>query len=336
MDKRILEINKAVPITGRLHHYYPLSIIMTDKHMESWLYSNFIQLTCSKTIGKNTIDSNFLWNDAEQWLDVLQLHVKYFPGNIRGGLIDFLIAYIDSDQYVYIHLNDFYIPEKASFMRNDFPHCNLIYGYDKEQRIFYTVGYDSQGKLRTIITAFAEVADAFANCPPNQILIFQRKSSATHPRLRLSSIQMQIKDYIGSQNTSIVLKSFFNGKYNKNSYVYGLQVHDKTIEYLKVLANHKVHFDVRNMHLLLEHKSLMVQRLMFFRNNHALGEDNTEILEEALGGYQNIEQAYKNMKVLFLKCQVSSNKNGIHRIIDRIKEMCEQEERYLNKLLEIF
>jgi hypothetical protein len=336
MSKRILEINKAVPVTGRLHHFYPLSIIMTDKRMEGWLYSNFFQLTCGKTTGYQSIDLNFLWNDADQWLDVLQLHVKYFPRNIRDGLIDFLIDSIDSDKYVYISLNDFYIPEKTSFMRKDFPHCNLIYGYDKEQRIFYTVGYDSQGKLRTIISAFADVAKAFVNCPPNQILILKRKSVSKHPSVRLSTVQMQIKDYIASQNTCIVLKSPLNNRYNKNTYVYGLKVYEKTVDYLKALMDHNVGFDIRNMHVLLEHKSLMVQRLGYYRENYVLGENNMAVLEEVLGGYQNIELAYRNMKNIFLKCKVSSNKDGIHRIIVRIQEMREQEERYLNKLLKIF
>ena len=50
------------------------------------------------------------------------------------NIIEKLIMYIDRGYYIYMELNEYYIPNRPAYKNHNFYHDLLIYGYNKSNQ----------------------------------------------------------------------------------------------------------------------------------------------------------------------------------------------------------
>jgi hypothetical protein len=333
--KKILKLNEKPLIYGRLHHAYPLSIITSHEETMPWFFSNFIQLSCLKNIHpQNTLDMNFLWDDGRfylnscPWINYLDIPESFFYHCIQKNIVDFIISTIDTEGYVYLHVDEFYIPEKYSYQKRSYPHCNFIFGYNKDEKVFYTLGYDSLERFKIIQTPFSDLEKSFTNCPPDfrlDVLYFIGQGSTYDFDFDL--IRGYIQDYLSSQNSLVKFKTQTNLIYEDKNCVFGMAVYNQLKVYLSSLIEEKAELDVRNLHILWEHKVVMKERFMFMKAN--LKGDFSNYIK----CYEEIENKALIQRCKFLKYSLSKKTKEIISILKGLEEMKDAEEQLLTSFL---
>ncbi len=103
-----------------------------------------------------------------------------------------------------------------------------------------------------------------------------------------------MRDYLNGENSS---QGYTIIKNPTRNHVYGMDIYDQLITYLKRLYNHSAVSDIRPFHLLWEHKKCMVLRIEFILNNYKELAD----LEEVYNEYLIIQQTSISIRNLFFK-----------------------------------
>lgn len=88
-----------------------------------------------------------------------------------SNIVNSLIQYIDDGNYLYCTCDVYYIScWKHHFQKNHFPHMALIYGYDRQEKVFYMGDNYLDGKYSLQKIPFLEVKVAIQSYINEQIL----------------------------------------------------------------------------------------------------------------------------------------------------------------------
>ena len=139
------------PIKAYQHHAYSLGALFTlGEAAYPCFYSNYIALTTGNGIDFQRFRNNHLpvFEKHDYLLDAL---------TASGANVNVLLKYlIDSEYYIEIQADEFYVPNRRSYNRNHFIHNLLIIGFDDTERIFNTVGYTSSMHLEETDITYQE------------------------------------------------------------------------------------------------------------------------------------------------------------------------------------
>ncbi|MFR3251929.1 MAG: hypothetical protein ACLTQL_13190 [Eisenbergiella sp.] len=160
--KKELKIFKPL-LSGRLHITYPMIAFMQHKDGETFLYNSFLNIEC----WKEGYDLGLCYTtliEKENCYDLHHINIhKEYEDFLEEKKMDLISAIIDEnnkENYVYIAFDDFYLPDK---IQKHNLHINMIYGYDDDKRIFFSVGYDGEGNYRKLLIPFEAAEKAFTS-----------------------------------------------------------------------------------------------------------------------------------------------------------------------------
>ena len=325
-----LPINNP-PILGRLHITYPLIPILNHPDGISYIYNHFINVECIKDRNRNDLNYCFLSqlsrNDSS-WIFYLLDYYRNKNFALQGDLVEQLLKKIDEGWYVYIHFDDFYLKGKANYNKNHFLHVNFIYGYDIQKAEFLTVGYNYRGIYTKMNITFEEANQGYYFYDSDGVE-FMKTALNKKYKFDNKRLILQLLDYVNSENNLTSIDDFEFYGINKNDYIYGVCTYDNLIYNLKEVKNGHFYYDNRNMYVLWEHKSLMVDRICFLINKFGYG-----FLEEQKQNYFEIMEQSTIIKNLMHKWSITREELLVNKAIDLLKSLQEKEISSLNTIIE--
>ena len=158
MSEKKLPIQKP-PIHTYLHYAHDLEILLACEHYLPSFHMNFIQVNFLKNhFDKNTpnrhyMEFYYIRFAIHSWL--LREAVTFEQLTAQGYSVpEFIMNSIDSGHYIRIMVDEFYLPPKASFKERHFEHFTQVFGYNREEKIFYITGFDAAGIYGTQKVSF--------------------------------------------------------------------------------------------------------------------------------------------------------------------------------------
>lgn len=170
----------------------------------------------------------------------------------HGSFVDLVIKSLNQEQYVYVPVNEKYIPQRKCFEKEDFNHDLLIYGYSDENKEFTTCACNAYGQYRKQILPFDVVEQAFNQLDfdgADDIVLFNvRHPLENSEALLLNEAINVLKQYMHCESTFK-----FPGHY------YGMDVYNALEKLLKEEISKNL--DMRNFRLLYEQKQVIYELL---------------------------------------------------------------------------
>lgn len=322
------------PIRGRLHLTYPLAILLNYKECWDWFHSNYIQLVCQKQLTHETLNLMFYLPDAIEWrFNYIWLERKIInPKLLVRSNIDvneLIMDHIDQGYYSKIELNDYYLPNKPEYLKVNKTHLNFIYGYSNNSE-FYTLGFNKGSSYGESTITFSQLTDAYYNNHSYEHshfgdIYFFKKSERVSYEIDMNNIKEQLQDYISSRNSSKKYTVIHNAE---NEQVFGMAIYNCLLDYIDCLSKEDIHYDIRNFHILWEHKVCMIARLEYLIQKGYLVASN-----EIITQYKDIERSTLILRNLMLKFSSSKDVSILEKVKVRILDIMLKEKELILYLL---
>jgi len=267
---------------------FPLMVMECNSKSYEWIYGNFIQTCFDTAYHKAPVPFYFYIFDytISPFLEVHKINRDFLNFN-KIKILDLVKNSINNNYYIYLNLDEFYVPQRFSYKVKHFSHDCLIHGYDLEKKEIYLFGYSSKWQIESTSISFDEFELAYMNLELidtelTYINLYRCKESGQYA-LKLDMIVKQLIEYLEGINSSeqfSMLKEPFERAYGMNFYQY-------IGEYLLNCETYNIEYDIRVFHFLFEHKKIMENRIRYLLEtsrikDEALLNDWEGIAEDAL------------------------------------------------------
>ena len=346
MSKKVLPTSYPM-ITSWQWHATLFSIIGDDEKAKNWIFSNYIQLRCYNIEEIFTGDEMLLADMMpgssslkECPYLLFSLMTKEQIESYCGDIITFIKKTIDLGGYVYGVFDEAKIlcDSGADYK---FPHELFIFGYDDEAKQF-NVGDFTFGEHYSYTTvSFDDVKNGYdsISAPEDHIFkddykgrrgiyVIQKNLGDTYYELDTKYIKDTLVEYLESKDS----KNHFRMMRNRfNDTVFGVNVYDAVLKQIgKQLSAEDPDFDIRALHLLYDHKVLMMERLKYMMDKGVL-----EFNDEILNGYMEVENTMLTARNLLIKTSITGNVDCIDRFEKYLMSAKEKEIAILSKVVDL-
>jgi hypothetical protein len=290
------------------HTALPISALTGEREdNELYILNTFTQVYCRGSAAKFYAPIFTYWKFV-----VYELIRKKWFDSSKLELIDTLKHSIDNGLYVYTSVDLKYIPNRTSYMKENYKNDLLVYGYDDES--LFILGYDDKQMYVTTKVTYPDFISAFNSeiCEHVSLTIFKSRQSYVN-KIDVKLNAELITDYVNSTNTS--LKHAIYEPINPNINVWGINAFDVL---LKRLLTEGVG-DIRDFDLLYQHKRLMMDRIKALATVADIG-DTAEVYGDVL----NKSMIVKNLFVRFNKTQSAECLTSIGGVY-RDMRLCEMD-----------
>ena len=329
---KILDLG-VPPIRTFLVDAFPLTVMSAyGNDYLDWFYSNFIQIKCYKEIENSLDNIGFMYYDSigyrSPYIELQTVHQTNLR-DLNIHMHDFICKNIDSEGYVEIYLDDFYVPQRNTYLKFHFFHSSLIYGYDRENQLYYTLSYNDKGEYSPSLVSFKQFEIAYdasqefvtKSSWSDRIYIFNYADYDY--KFNKDLVKLSLKDYLNSTNQFDI----YRREYNRSiECVFGIATYGKLLSYLKILKSENIMLDYRVFYFIYEHKKIMFDRLCYMQTNK-LSDANF------VYDYQLIVDLSHTLHRNALKYFVSNNKNALDHMYELISQIYESEVIFLNKYI---
>jgi len=260
-------VRKTLPFTqplayGLQYYAFPLGILACHPQTTDWVLSNYLQVSWI-TDPDIDIDLEFYLHDfsVSPWLETLKLNRELVAAQ-AGGIIGLVRAAVQADFYVYLTLNERYVPERLAYDQDtDYMHDPLIRGVDDHADVFEIYGFDRDQTFRGSTIPQEDLAVAYHNTGTDPfyevpVTLYRFKPAGSY-RFDLRFIARTLVEYLESVNTSV----HFQAQRDPWDQVYGMATYAELENYLLGYARGEIAHNIQNLHTLWEHKRMMVARL---------------------------------------------------------------------------
>jgi hypothetical protein len=326
------------PIASFPCHAFYLSIMGNHDVCSPWIYSHYVHY--AMYFGNDFILPDYIVPHPEYhynpWFyshsQRLTRNTVFKLAPARPEFIRFLKEALSDGYYVYIHIDEYYIPGTVSYQTKRFPHAMLLYGFDDEAGCFNTAGFFKQGaanKYSFSQTTYDQLHQAFVNCETDyeylNFMHLYKLNPQGHnghvPGFETETLIRSIDDFLQSARPSSTLLDI--PPFAPVTHVaYGLNTYDRLAEAL----DNKL-FENRKYYLIWEHKQFMLKRIQYLSEQGGLGD------MEAI--YQQFKQIGTDAEVclkLLLKYAMSEDARLLHRVQLKLEQMRSSEQTALKHL----
>lgn len=313
----ILPVTDKPPITVYKNYSYPLCIISTDASESNWLCNHFGNIY----LMRNRHD--YIWLDFLEPNDGFDSALEFERINLNElegiDIISLIQNTLNEKKYVTLFLDEYYMDKTALAGKKHHLAEFFIYGYDDEKRIFYTVGFNSSeffGQLTYSYNAVIKAHDSFVNDRekfgelPVWVIWYAfskiKKKENIKENSDIKTILCELEEYASSTEMNQKLRSeIIEGR--GNIAVYGADCQNEIIKSLyEMLNNDKFYTDYRHVHLLYEHKKIVLEKMRYIEN--VTKADVSEIIDR----YKSVMKKTELAKVFFLKAIMSDNETDLY------------------------
>ena len=336
-----LSLNPTPPVDGYLNQAYPLSILSTDDAYLPWFFSNYIQLYCPEDFPPGHY--NFFMHAAYPALICPLLDIQWFNQDIiqGGNIVQFVINSLQSEYYIQLFVDEFFLPERTNFARNHFIHDLLIFGYDQEETKFDIIGYNDQGVYAPGMVSFSDLENAFNSVrllpAYNEIKFFRkfwlaRRVSDYKCSFDLTSVVEQLEDFFHGRDTSCRFR-MINSPTEMGAYrfqekdLYGRATYDSLRNYLDLLAAGECSFNPIPLHTFWQHKRCMAWRIRYMESHGLLEPRHFAVFE-------HIQKSAETLRMMVLRYSMRRDPKLLDRARDRFDQISADEQAAFEDLLQ--
>ncbi|WP_405392309.1 hypothetical protein OG596_33495 [Streptomyces sp. NBC_01102] len=270
------------PLAGGYHFYaFPLAIMGTDERAKDWILSNYIHLAHDPDPETSVPFCFYLYDYAiSPWLDVVR-NTRDWLRAMGTDPVEFCRAAVHAGYYVYLNLDDYFIPSRPGHQVRHGSHDLLICGADDERSVFTSFGYTKNDVMRRAELTFDELRQGYLSldtvpndCP--QVYLYRPDKDADYT-FNFSLVRRSFEDYLDAANVSEQF-DMFRVPWERS---YGIACYPPLQRYLTDYTEGNTEGDIRYLHILWEHKRLMTLRTE--RMAELLGGDFAVLADEARG-----------------------------------------------------
>jgi hypothetical protein len=328
------------PIASFPCHAFYLSIMGNHEVCSPWIYSHYIHY--AMYFGDDFILPDYIvphpeyhynpWFYSHSQRLTRNTILKMAPD--RANFIRFLKEAISDGYYVYIHIDEYYIPGTISYQTKRFPHAMLLYGFDDDEGCLSTAGFfkvGSANKYAFSKITYDQLHEAFVNCTSDyeylNFMHLYKLNPQGHngyiPGFDKASLIRSIDEFLGSQRPSSTLLDI--PPFAPVTHVaYGLNTYDCLA---RALDNNL--FENRTYYLIWEHKQFMLKRIQYLSEQNYLGHGES-IYQEC----KQIETEAEVCLKLLLKYRMSDDARLLQRVKFKLEHMRSLEQSALEHLKE--
>ena len=301
---KILPIEKE-PSFRELHtSAYPLSILeASNTFSKKWFIQNFVNIAFKKEYDNAlTYVRPYFWF----WNCFKVKYSLHYPlKNVIKKVKDFL----DKDYYVFLCVNEEYIPERIYYKNAYYNHEILIFGYDDELNEFDTIAYNDKRKYDTQKVLFTDIDKAFRTDHEHLYKFYALRINPKYNfyQTSISSMKRGIKRYLHTKHS----------RKGVNAYQY-------LYKYVKPSLEKNEQINMRSFRMLKERAQVFALIPEFFEINDSLNsllKNNVHISE--------------SLFLMVLKWNRSINPNLIESILQCINTYMENEKEFFTEFLKI-
>ena len=317
----ILPVNDKPPVTVYKNYSFPLCIISADTSESDWLCNHFGNVYLMRE------SNGYIWLDflePNDGFDSALVFERINLNELEGiDVIKLIKDTLSEKKYVTLFLDEYYMDKTALAGKHHHLAEFFIYGYDDEKRIFYTVGFNSSeffGQLTYSYDSVIKAHDSFINDRkkfgklPVWVVWYAfskiKKKENIAKKLDVNNILSELEEYASSVNMKGKLRSeIVEGR--GEVAVYGAACQKEIINSLyEMMNNDKFYTDYRHVHLLYEHKKIVLYKMKYIEEN-----TNAEV-SAIIDRYNSVMKKIELAKVFYLKAIMADNESELY---DKLK-----------------
>lgn len=312
---------------------YPLSIIANYDKSRGWIFTNYIQTCIHENFLTAPVPFKFYEFDytLNPWLKVNRLDRSLFP-LFRTSLTDFTINCLSEGKYVYLNLDEFFVPNRPAYQNYHMTHDVLVIGFDEEQKYFSILGYTEEHVFDKTTISFADFEVAYASLDQiendcHQIYLYEYNKEG-HYSFQPGLVAEAVEDYLLSRNTARKYGALAEPEHDL---VFGLNTYPVLAAHVEhIAANPNDPIDIRLLHLLWEHKHFMTLRVKYMGELGCLKGDADGLHHS----FEAIEKESLQARDMLIKYYFSKNKSLLQMINGKLEQVRQAESVQLQRLLD--
>lgn len=326
-------------ITVYPHHAHLIAIYnglyKNDTMKAAWFSNNYIQLEANKEVF--VIDFSVAMNIIPilnncPWLIKDSVSRALIDKQWRN-ITDFLIAAIDTEYYVYMEVDEFYIKEYDNYNRTHNMHSLLVYGYqnDEYKKCFYIADFFKNRKYYFTEATFEEMELAYKNFIPNNFLdgvfLYRKNFRFYIYDFNSTELKKNLSAYINSEDImcrNMIINYTQQTLHTKNRCCFGRNIYNFLKNYIS--ETHNIY--IPSINILEAHKKILLF-LIDYMNQYGWVKNGFYFNQkfEELYGYS------KNISGLAIKYNITHNENNKIKILDWIHKLEEAEKPLIEELI---
>ena len=222
----------------------PIGIIESNVNQDisNWLISNFMGLHYRLTWNQIVFNTRKFYH----W-DCFNSRKILLANASLDRFSSTIIQSILNNEYIYMFVNEYYLPSRTHYYKSNFIHDLCVYGFDNKKRLFYISAYNTEKKYTFQCVKFEELYAAFINfyVPfrqieksiwKNRILAFRLKDNFNFQNIKVKQVNNCIYRYCTSLNLG-----------------YGINIYQFIDHHINKVLQQKSNLDLRLFRILTEH-----------------------------------------------------------------------------------
>lgn len=318
--KRILPVCRP-DVLGYTYHAFPLSILLVRQESRPWFFSQFIQLMSGTNKDYEYFTDYYTWTYEHTSLvySPLLITQQTFRDQAAdsGEIVAYIAESINRGNYVYVFVDEFYIPGRTLYKDAHVTHDILVHGYDHDQEVLFISGFNKNvvyGQWTVPYDDFVKGYHMADTCSLNNSMIIKMKyNDLAHYRESPVSLYESLTDFLHSRNSSERFR-FIRSPLSDKNYVFGLNVYQNLISYLAEVMKGNYTLNVMPFHIVAEHKQVMCNRLRFMEETY-----NIDLKKHF--------NCYKSLEDISLKLRTSCIRYSFRpasRLLTKMQELLEK------------
>ena len=311
-EKITLKLNQNPEINLFTHHSLPL-LIPVSEEFDYWRLCNFINI-----FYHFDYPTSFDYTDYQRYytgvFDIATLEYDDLDS------IDRTIYWkqqLCKEKYIYIWLNQKYLPGSFSYQKRDDMHPVLIYAYEGNK--FFAKAFDVNNAIYALEFLTEDLEYAFSKTQAEYkenindddmiMLIRQKKFSISYIKNRhfvYSAFYWELSDYYYGHGSNKGWYRFFqeNESYlGGHPEVYGFKISELLLQHLRTETELRC-MDYRLVHMITENKSLIAERLSAIGDKYDLSQKLKDLAEK----YKVLSGKYHSFRKLYMMLSLKETK----------------------------
>ena len=249
----------------------------------------------------------------------------------RNSITQFIIKAIDSNLYVHLMIDFYYVRQSRIYKKYKQVHDILIYGYDRNKGFFNCADFLFQTtNYEFSKVAFEDMENAFHNAKIEEycsylnglIYLYQFNEKCDYEFDRRNIINGLLQYYRNAVPEYWMLHNQKNGEL----IAYGMDVYEALISYMK-MSKGKSFIDVRPLYLLYDHKKIMEHRMKFMENIE--GNYRQDQYSKLACNYDNLVSISYVITMMATKYNIMPKEEILDGIVLQLKKLRNKEKEYL-------
>lgn len=311
-----LPIKKNPPYKSFQESAFYLGILLTDPKYINEFFNSYINFAISTNGWFRACTPKYNWYDySECDCEIESIIIKGNPYNISKGdpyesLVKLMQKKIASGYFVQGFCDEFYIPSKFNYNKNHNFHDYLLYGHNNEEKYFIALGYTDNWKYEEYKISYSEMYDSIKWTKENNICAlnngvakyeFIKPKAGKRYLFDIKKVKEELYNFLTSQDSI------------DRTNIYGINACSIFCETLKEK------FDIRSLRVVMEHSSIMADRIEYISNNLGIQ------LDDIICRYSKVKNNSKIMFYTALKYLITNREYLKEKVEKMVREIFDEE-----------